>query len=175
MLHQLILVVVEGRVCIMADVKKAIAAAKPVAKPVIKAETAKAAEVKTEIKTEVKEPAKKEAAPKKETAKKAPAKKAPAKKATTTAKKTTPAKKATTTAKKATTTKKAAAPKETVYLQFAGKSLTSEDLVRMAKDVWVYDMNQKETDFKAVELYVKPEESMAYFVVNGKDTGSFLI
>lgn len=169
MLHQLILVVVEGRVCIMADVKKAIAAAKPVAKPVIKAETAKAAEVKTEIKTEVKEPAKKE------TVKKAPAKKAPAKKAATTAKKTTPAKKATTTAKKTTAAKKAAAPKETVYLQFAGKSLTSEDLVRMAKDVWVYDMNQKEADFKAVELYVKPEESMAYFVVNGKDTGSFLI
>lgn len=168
MLHQLILVVVEGRVCIMADVKKAIAAAKPVAKPVIKAETAKAAEVKTEIKTEVKEPAKKEAAPKKETVKKAPAKKAPAKKAATTAKKTTPA-------KKTTAAKKAAAPKETVYLQFAGKSLTSEDLVRMAKDVWVYDMNQKEADFKAVELYVKPEESMAYFVVNGKDTGSFLI
>ena len=34
-------------------------------------------------------------------------------------------------------------------------------------------MNQKAADFKSVSVYVKPEESKAYFVVNGELSGSF--
>ena len=62
-----------------------------------------------------------------------------------------------------------------INFQFAGKSYTTDDLVRIAKDVWKYDLNQKEADFKTVELYVKPEESLAYYVINGKFTGNFFI
>ena len=154
------------------------------AKPVAKAVAAKVEEKKVEAapaKVEApakKEVAKKEAPAKKEAVKKAaPVKKetakkeAPAKKEA--AKKAAPAKKE--AAKKEAPAKKAAAKKETIYVQFAGKSYSNDELLKIAKDVWVYDMGQKAADMKSVEIYVKPEESMAYFVVNGTENGSFMI
>ena len=146
----------------MAEVKKA--TAKVVAK--VPAEEkkveVKAAEVKApEVKAEVK----KEAVKKTPAAKKAPAKKAPAAKKETVKKETV---------KKAPAAKKPVV-KEEVNFQFSGKSYTSEDLIRITRDVWKYDLNGKEEDVKSIELYVKPEENTTYFVVNGSITGSFFI
>ena len=146
----------------MAEVKKA--TAKVVAK--VPAEEkkveVKAAEVKApEVKAEVK----KEAVKKTPAAKKAPAKKAPAAKKETVKKEIV---------KKAPAAKKPVV-KEEVNFQFSGKSYTSEDLIRITRDVWKYDLNGKEEDVKSIELYVKPEENTAYFVINGDVTGSFFI
>lgn len=146
----------------MAEVKKA--TAKVVAK--VPAEEkkveVKAAEVKApEVKAEVK----KEAVKKTPAAKKAPAKKAPAAKKETIKKETV---------KKAPAAKKPVV-KEEVNFQFSGKSYTSEDLIRITRDVWKYDLNGKEEDVKSIELYVKPEENTAYYVINGDVTGSFFI
>ena len=146
----------------MAEVKKA--TAKVVAK--VPAEEkkveVKAAEVKApEVKAEVK----KEAVKKTPAAKKAPAKKAPAAKKETVKKETV---------KKAPAAKKPVV-KEEVNFQFSGKSYTSEDLIRITRDVWKYDLNGKEEDVKSIGLYVKPEENTTYFVVNGSITGSFFI
>ncbi len=146
----------------MAEVKKA--TAKVVAK--VPAEEkkveVKAAEVKaSEVKAEVK----KEAVKKTPAAKKAPAKKAPAAKKETVKKETV---------KKAPAAKKPVV-KEEVNFQFSGKSYTSDDLIRITKDVWKYDLNGKEEDIKSIELYVKPEENTAYYVINGDVTGSFFI
>ena len=81
--------------------------------------------------------------------------------------------------KKAATVKEPAAKKvevkNTVHVQFAGKSYSQDDLVKMVKDVWKYDLKQKASDFKSVELYVKPEESIVYYVINKEFTGSFYI
>lgn len=125
----------------------------------VKAEV-KAAPVKAEVKAE---PAKAEvkAAPAKAEVKAAPAKAAAKKPA---------AKKA---AKKPAA--KATDVKVSVNVQFGGKSYTTEDLVKIAKDVWKYDLKQKAADFKSVELYVKPEDGMTYYVINGKEAGSFYI
>lgn len=80
--------------------------------------------------------------------------------------------------------KKEAVKKETVkkaelkaalHVQFAGKSYAEEDLMKMAKDVWKYDLKQKAGDLVSVELYVKPEENMVYYVMNKDFTGSFYI
>ena len=71
--------------------------------------------------------------------------------------------------------KKAAAKKEEVTVEFAGKAYTTEQLVQIAKDVWKYDLGRKATEFKTVEIYVKPEENQAYYVVNGEVTGSFAL
>lgn len=147
-----------------AAVVKPVAAAKPVekeaAKPVVKAEVKEAAKAPAVKKTPAKKaPVKRAAAEKKapaakkETVKKTPAKKAPAKR----------------------TAAKKEAVKAIVNLQFSGKSYTEEDLVKIAKDVWKYDLGNKSADFKSVELYVKPEESRAYYVINGETTGSFAI
>ena len=115
------------------------------------------------VQAEVKET--KKATTKKATATKATATKATAEKAET---------KKATTAKKATTTK-AASKKVEVTVEFAGKAYSTEQLAKIAKDVWVYDLGRKATEFKTVEIYVKPEENQAYYVVNGDVTGSFAL
>ena len=140
----------------------------------VKAESAKAIETKkdTTKKLETKAgvlvdtPAaeeKKTAAAKKTTAKKATAKK-------TTAKKTTAAK---------ATTKKAAAKKTEIktemYLQFAGKEYSQEEILQKVKDIWTYDLHQNVDDIKDVQLYLKPEESAAYYVVNGVESGKVVL
>ena len=80
---------------------------------------------------------------------------------------------------KAAPAKKAAAKKDSVKvsvtLQFAEKSYTEEDLVNIAKDVWKFDLSQNDADLKTVELYVKPEEGLCYYVFNSDMTGSFVI
>ena len=119
--------------------------------------TTKAAEKKTAPKATVK----KTAAPKAAAAKTA---------VKTEAKKTAPAVKKTTTR-----TKKAAAVKETVSIQFAGKEYTTEQLVKIAKDIWEFDLKKDPADFAEVQLYVKTEEAKAYYVINGTETGSFNI
>lgn len=112
-----------------------------------KAPVAKA-EVKAPVKAEVKKPAAKKETAKKETAKKAPAKKPAAKKAEL---------------------------KSEISVQFSGKSYSQEDLLKIAKDVWKYDLKQKAADLTSIELYVKPEENMVYYVMNKEITGSFYI
>lgn len=73
------------------------------------------------------------------------------------------------------TTTRRTAVKETVHVQFSGKTYSTEDLVKIAKDVWKYDLKKKVGDFKSVELYVKPEESVVYYVINGEEKGQFNI
>ena len=158
----------------MAEMKKN--EAKETVKPVEKI-TAKADALKIETKEPEKTPAVK-AAVKEPAEKKAPAKKTAEKPA---AEKTAAAAKP--AAKKAPVKKAAAktetmetiASKEVVTVQFAGKSYSTEDLVKIAKDVWKYDLGREEADFREVELYVKPEESSVYYVINGDVTGSFAI
>ena len=70
---------------------------------------------------------------------------------------------------------KTAAVKTEVSVQFAGKEYTTERLVEIAKDVWQYDLGNAPEEFKSVELYVKPEESAAYYVVNGEASDDFKV
>lgn len=153
----------------MEEVKKATAKVVAKAAPAAKAAEEKKPEVKAAA--PVKEAEVKKAAPAAKAEKKAPAKKAPAKK-TAEKKAAAPAAK---TAEKKAPVKKAAKVEETVNFQFSGKSYTPDDLMKIFRDVWKYDMNGREEDIRNVELYVKPEENTTYFVVNGSITGSFFI
>lgn len=158
----------------MEEVKKATAKVVAKAAPAAKVAEEKKPEVKAAApvkEAEVKKAEVKKAAPAAKAEKKAPAKKAPAKK-TAEKKAAAPAAK---TAEKKAPVKKAAKVEETVNFQFSGKSYTPDDLMKIFKDVWKYDMNGREEDIKNVELYVKPEENTTYFVVNGSITGSFFI
>lgn len=120
----------------------------------VKAETKKVeapAAAKAEKPVAAKKETVKKPAAKKETVKKAPAKKVPAKRG--------PAKKADL--------------KSEVHIQFSGKSYTQDELVKIAKDVWKFDLKQKVSELSSIELYVKPEEKVAYYVMNREFTGSF--
>ena len=99
-----------------------------------------------EVKAEVKEE------------KKAPAKKAPAKKAATTEKKA-PA-------------KKAAAKAETVItLEFGDYSAVMSTVEEKVK-AQIVENGVKATAIKSLNIYLKPFENKAYYVVNGDVTGS---
>ncbi|MDE5893685.1 MAG: DNA-binding protein, partial [Acetatifactor sp.] len=65
--------------------------------------------------------------------------------------------------------------KTEISVQFDGKSYSQEDLVKIAKDVWKFDLNQKAADLTSIELYVKPEEHVAYYVMNKDFAGSFYL
>ena len=65
--------------------------------------------------------------------------------------------------------------KESISIQFAGKEYTTEQLVKIAKDIWEFDLKKDPKDFAEVQLYVKPEEAKVYYVINGTETGSFNI
>lgn len=107
-----------------------------------KAEPAKTAPVKEAVK-EDKAPAKKAAAPKKAAAK-------------------------TTTTKTAKTVKEAAS--QNVYIQFAGKEVKTEELVEQVKAQWTAE-GHRVSSIKSLEVYVKPEDNAAYYVINGKENG----
>lgn len=80
--------------------------------------------------------------------------------------KTTAASTATKTAAKKT------AVKETVYLQYMGKEINKEDLMKQVKEIWTKQLKNKAGDMKSVTLYLKPEENKAYYVINDDVTGS---
>ena len=117
-------------------------------------ETAKKAEA-----VKVSEPVKAATAPVKE--EEAPAKKtaAPKKAAPKTTAKTT---------KTAKTAKEAVS--QNVYIQFAGKELKTEELVEQVKALWTAE-GHRASSIKSLEVYVKPEDMAAYYVINGKENG----
>ena len=64
--------------------------------------------------------------------------------------------------------------KTAVYVQYAGKEAEVEKLVAAAKKAYVA-AGHKETDIKTVEIYVKPEENTAYYVINGEGSDNYKI
>lgn len=131
--------------------KVEVKAEKPAAKAIeTKKDTTKKLETKAGVLVDTPE----EKAAEKTTAKKAPAKK-------TTAKKTT--------AKKAPAKK--AELKTEMYLQFYGKEYSDKEILQKVKEIWTKVLKNKVGDMKDVKIYLKPEESKAYYVINGDTTG----
>ena len=90
---------------------------------------------------EVKAPAKTKAAPKKAAKKAAPKKTAKATKAA------------------------AAAPTTKVFVEYQGRQMDMDAILEAVKAA------SGKKRFKSLEVYVKPEDGAAYYVVNGKDSG----
>ena len=86
-------------------------------------------------------------APKKETVKKAPAaKKAPVKKAE---------------------------PAAAVVIEYAGKQIAAREVLAAATKA--FQAANKGVEIKTIEIYVKPEENVAYYVVNGEGSDDYKI
>ena len=66
---------------------------------------------------------------------------------------------------------KKAAVKETIYLQYLGKEIDKEDLMKQVKEIWTKEQKKKVSDMKSVSLYLKPEENAAYYVINEEVSG----
>ncbi len=117
------------------------------------------------------EPDKKTVKTTKETATAAAAVKAPAKEkaAEKTVKAEKTEKEVKTTAAKAPAKKTTV--KETVYLQYLGKEIDKDDLMKQVKEIWTKEQKRKVSDLKSVSLYLKPEENAAYYVINDEVSG----
>lgn len=141
---------------------------KPANKKVV---TEKKDVVKTEVKpVETKSEAKPEAV--KETVPAAATATPAAKTTKKTTTKATAAKK--TTAKKAAKTGAKRGPKPAsertieMTVQFGEKEVTYTDMVNRIKEMWKAQ-GKREVSMKSLELYVKPEESKVYYVINSQD------
>lgn len=84
------------------------------------------------------------------------------------------AKKTKETAKKATTktTKKAVKEelKPEVFIQYQGREGVVADAIEKAKEAYVAD-GHRVSSIKSLQLYLKPEEYAAYYVINEKFAG----
>lgn len=99
--------------------------------------------------------------------------KAVTKKAETTEKKAAPKTKKATSPKKEKATKATPTISTNVVLQLASKEFTYDELVQNAKNVFQFDMGGNPANVKKVDLFVKPEENKAYFVINDDIQGSY--
>ena len=61
-----------------------------------------------------------------------------------------------------------------VVLQLGEREYTEAALIKIAQDVWKYDLGKDPAELKKVELYIKPEENKVYYVMNG-ESGDFNI
>ena len=130
------------------EVKATAVKAEPVKKvDTVKTEPAKAEPAKVEKKVEEKKPVEKKPVEKKPAAKKPAAKKATAKKPAV----------------------KAAAPVE-VFVQFNGQETVVDAVVAKAKAAYEAD-GHRASSIKELQVYLKPEESAAYYVINKKYAG----
>ena len=120
-------------------------AAAPVSNSTVEVKAAETKTVKAEAKAEAPKAEAKKAEEPKKETKKAPAKRAAAKDI-----------------------------KTSVVVQFAGKEVTEKELIAAVKKAYTKKGN-KVGDIKTIEIYVKPEESAAYYVVNGVGADDYKI
>lgn len=69
--------------------------------------------------------------------------------------------------------KKTAPKKELVsrvYVQYADAEVITSELVEQVKEAWVAS-GHRISSVKSMDVYIKPEDKSAYYVINGKDTG----
>ena len=123
----------------------------PAAAPVEAKAAAPEVKAPVEAKAEVKTEAEKEE--KKPAAKKAPAKKEEA-----------PAEKAVKKAPEKDTAK--------LFIEFGGNKFAADEIVEKCKAAYKADNSRKQV--RSIEVYVKPEDNKAYFVVNGKADGLYI-
>lgn len=57
-----------------------------------------------------------------------------------------------------------------VIYQFEGREVTEKELIAKVKEIWTSKGN-KIKDITSLNIYIKPEEEMAYYVINDVENG----
>lgn len=60
---------------------------------------------------------------------------------------------------------------KTIYVQYGGHEYKTEDVMANVQAAWVAE-GHRASSIKNLDIYIKPEEGMAYYVINGKNSGS---
>lgn len=80
------------------------------------------------------------------------------------------AKKVASTTKKAASAAKKAVEKVTAYVEFSGKQISTAQIADKVREA--YKASGNNDTIKTIDIYIKPEENAAYYVINGKADGS---
>lgn len=80
------------------------------------------------------------------------------------------AKKVASSTKKAASAAKKATEKVTAYVEFSGKQISTAEIADKVREA--YKASGKKGAIKTIEIYVKPEENAAYYVINGNAEGA---
>ena len=65
--------------------------------------------------------------------------------------------------------------KTQIFLQYLGTECSTDDILAKVKDIWTKDMGKKAEDMKTINVYLKPEEMAAYYVINDETTGKIAL
>ncbi|MCR4610232.1 MAG: DUF6465 family protein [Eubacterium sp.] len=60
------------------------------------------------------------------------------------------------------------------YVEFFGKQINKDEVVKAVKKNWT-DAGNKASDIKSLELYLKPEDNAVYYVINSTEEGSIAL
>ena len=58
-----------------------------------------------------------------------------------------------------------------LYLQLPGREYSEEDLVKRVKEEWRERFKRQNHEIRTIDIYLKPEERKAYYVVNKEVSG----
>lgn len=65
--------------------------------------------------------------------------------------------------------------KTAVYLQYMGSECSTEEILSRVKQIWTKELGRKAEEMKSINIYLKPEEMAAYYVINGETTGKIAL
>jgi len=68
-------------------------------------------------------------------------------------------------AKKTTSTKQ---KKTNVFIQYNFQEISEDALITRIVDKWVAETGKRESSIKTLDVYIKPEDNAAYYVINGQ-------
>ena len=65
--------------------------------------------------------------------------------------------------------------KTSFYLQYMGKEISTEEITKKVHEVWTKEYVKRLEEIKTLNVYLKPEEAAAYYVINEETTGKVTI
>ena len=64
--------------------------------------------------------------------------------------------------------------KTSFYLQYMGKEISTEEITQKVHEAWK-TLGKNVDEIKTLNVYLKPEEAAAYYVINEETTGKVAI
>ena len=65
--------------------------------------------------------------------------------------------------------------KTSFYLQYMGKEISTEEITKKVHEVWTKEYGKSVEEIKTLNVYLKPEEAAAYYVINEETAGKVTI
>lgn len=63
-----------------------------------------------------------------------------------------------------------ATAKSEIFIQYGDYEIKTEDMVKRVREAYVAE-GHKSADIREVQIYIKPSDNCAYYVINHRDTG----